>query len=409
MCASGSCFESHLQNAGSLEKTLNRSFDKCVSDSLQTPSSKNSRTPSKSSFLALALLATVARADVPAPAPAAEVLTAVPSRDRKVVKRWSVTGQPRGVALGADGTIYVGLAEPQAVLAVDGRTGEVRKRLVLDSEEIASTKELVTLRTDPQRKRLFIANGSDESATILSLPDLAVLREITMEGEVIRDILPDPRGRYVYVLGRRVHVFDGEGDRKLRTLDIADPMAIATTTNGAILGVIASEDFGVANATVAALLDTTAFQEIARDPMQTDKVIEGAFFAGSDRTLIAFSRDSLFEKPLAARQNSVRQESDGTVTLVVGDLVNSEHVCLPEGSGPQIATLTSTDTQLVYAERRCSSAGSFTGSTVGVTAASLYGVTAYAVAYDKSTNTIVATDKSGFLTIYNVPRAAVAK
>jgi hypothetical protein len=143
--------------------------------------------------------------------------------------------------------------------------------------------------------------------------------------------------------------------------------------------------------------------------MQTDKTIEGAFFAARDRTLIAFSRDSLFEKPLSGRPNSVRTEKDGTVSLVVGDLVNSEHVCLPEGSGPQVVALLATDTQLAYAERRCSSAGSFTGSTVGVTAASLYGVNAYAMVYDKATNTLVATDKAGFLTVYHVPRAAVAK
>lgn len=401
-----------MQNAGSLEKTLNRSSDKCVSASLQTPSSKSSRIPSKNR-LALALVAaafaTALGADVPPPAGQPETLTSVATRDRKVVRRWSLTGQPAGLALGADNTIYVGLAEPQSVIAVDATTGAVKKRIVLDSAEIASTKELVTFRTDAERKRLFIANGRDESASILSLPDLAVLREITMEGEIIRDVVPDPRGRYVYVLGRRVHVFDGDGDRKLRTLDIADPMAIAVTTNGSILAVIAAEDYGVAKATSAVLYDTTQFIEIARDPMQTDKTIEGAMFAARDRTLIAFSRDSLFEKPLSARPNSVRQERDGTVTLVVGDMVNSEHVCLPEGSGPQIVTLLSTDTQLAYAERRCSSAGSFTGSTVGVTAASLYGVNAYAVAYDKATNTLIATDKAGFLTIYNVPRAAVAK
>ena len=141
---------------------------------------------------------------------AAEVLPSVPTRDQKVVRRWALQGEPRGVAIGADGTIYVGLAQPQSVVAIESKSGTVRQRLVLDSAEIASPKELVTLRTNPARTRLYIANGSDESATILALPEMKILREITIEGETIRDALPDPKGRYVYVLGRRVHVYDGE-------------------------------------------------------------------------------------------------------------------------------------------------------------------------------------------------------
>lgn len=343
-------------------------------------------------------------------AQAVETLTIVPSRDRKIVRRWSLPGDPRGVAIGSDGTIYVGLAEPQAVVAVDPKTGAVKKRLVLDDPDIASTKELVTLRTDPERTRLYIANGSDESASILSLPDLAVLREITMEGETIRDVVPDPKGRYVYLLGRRVHVFDGEGDTELRTLDVDDPMAIAASANGALLAVLATEDFGHTKATMVVLYDTNNFAEVARDPLQTEKTVESAMFAARDRSVIAFSRDAMFEKPLNTRPVRVTDAgTNGTMRVDIGDLVNSNHVCLPVGSGPQIAALTSTDTQLVYAERRCSASGTFSGSERGVTPASLYGVNAYALVYDKGTNRLVATDRKGFLTIYHVPRAAVAR
>lgn len=335
-----------------------------------------------------------------------DALKLVPSRDRKIVRRWSLAGDPRGVAIGHDGTIYAGLAESQSVIAVDPTSGAIKKRVVLDSADIASTKELVTLRTNPERTRLFIANGSDESATILSLPDLGVLREITMEGEVIRDVVPDPKGRYVYLLGRRVHVFDKEGDTELRTLDLEDPMAIAVSSNGDLLAVLASEDFGATTATVVALYETRNFTELARDPLQTQKTIEGAMFAARDRSLIAFSRDSIFEKPVTTRPTRTREGSIGTMRVDLGDLVNSNHVCLPNGSGPQVATLTS-DTNLVYAERRCSASGTFSGSSRGVTPASLYGISAYAIAHHQ--NTIVATDREGFLTIYNVPRPAVAR
>jgi hypothetical protein len=307
-----------------------------------------------------------------------------------VVRRWALPGDPRGVAVGNDGTIYAGLAEAQAVIAVDPATGAVKQRLVLDSADIASTKELVTMRTNPERTRLYIANGSDESASILSLPTLGILREITMEGEEIHDIVPDPKGRYVYLLGRRVHVFDREGDTELRTLPVTDPMAIAVSSTGSLLAVVASQDFGNGRASVALLYDTKNFAEVSRDPLQTEQRIEGVLFAAHDRALIAFSRDALFDKQLAVKKS----------------LVNSNHVCLPERSGPQIATLT-TDTQLVYAERRCSASGTFTASTIA--SASLYGVNAYAVAFDRNSNTVVATDPEGFLTIYNVPRAAVVK
>jgi hypothetical protein len=286
---------------------------------------------------------------------------------------------------------------------------------VLDSAEIASTKELVTLRTNPDRSRLYVANGSDESATILSLPELGVLREITIEGETIRDAVPDPRGRYLYLLGRRVHVFDGEGHREIRTLDVADPMAIALSANGGLLAVIATEDFGNAKATVAAMFDTTSFAELARDPLQTDKTIEAALFANRDHSLIAVARDTLFEKPVVSRAQKT-MTSSGTngagamrMSIDFGDLVNSNTVCLPEGSGPQVATLTATDTTLVYAERRCSASGAFSGSSRSVTPVSLYGIEAYAIAYDKATNTLVGTDPAGFVTIYNMPRPAVVK
>lgn len=341
------------------------------------------------------------------------MLKPAPTRDRKIVRRWALPGDPRGIALGSDGTIYVGLAGPQAVIAVDQTTGAVKKRVVLDSAEIASTKELVTLRTNADKTRLFIANGTDESAVILSLPDLAVLREITMEGEIIHDVVPDPKGRYVYVMGRKVHVFDADGAKELRTLPIEDPMALAVSANGGMLAVFATEDFGNAKATVAAVYDTGTFAEVARDPLQTEKPVEGALFVDKDRSLIAFARDSLFEKPVISRpaRAMTRQGTTGPmmITINFGDLVNSNRICLPEGSGPQIVTTAASDTLLVYGERRCSASGTFSGSNRAVTPASLYGVSAYALAYDAQKNVLVGTDRAGFLTIYLVPRPAVAK
>jgi len=312
------------------------------------------------------------------------------------------------VAIGANGAVYVGLADKQSILAIDSKSGSVIREVVLDSADIAATKELVTLRTNPSRTRLYIANGSDESVTILSLPDLAVLREITIEGEAIRDALPDPKGRHLYLLGRRVHVYDSEGRDQIRELPFDDPMAMALSSSGATLAVLGTEDFGNAKATVVVLYDTTTFSEVARDPLQTDKIIEAALFAASDRSLVAMSRDRMFEKPLVTKPAPPRamESTKGQMRMRIdfGDLVNSESICLPVGSGPQIATLGASSDQLLFAERRCSSSGSFAGSDRRVTAASLYGVNAYAIAFDAATSTLAVTDRSGYLTIYRVPR-----
>jgi len=337
----------------------------------------------------------------------AQPLTPVATKDQKIVKRWELPGDPHGVAVGADGTIYVGLAKPQAVVAIDAKSGTIRKKIILDSAEIASTKELVTMRTNRAGTRLYIANGSDESATIMSIPDLAVLREITMEGEAIRDAIPDPKGRYLYLLGRHVHVFDVNGEKELRTISIDDPMAIAPSANGSLLAVIAPEDFGNAKATSVSFYDTTNFAEAAREPLQTDKVVEAALFGANDQALIALSRDALFEKPLSAAKPAAKMtaETNGKMRMAInfGDLTSSETICLPEGSGAQIAALASPEL-LVFAERRCSGGSSFSGSERRVSAMSIYGVAAYAIAYDR--NNLIVTDRAGFLTIYKAPRPA---
>jgi len=320
-----------------------------------------------------------------------------------------VSGDPRGIALGVNGVVYVGLAQPQAVIAVDTQSGAIRKRVVLDSAEIASTKELVTLRTNRERTRLYIANGSDESATILSLPDLGIVREITMEGETIRDVLPDPNGRYLYLLGRRVHVFGADGEHEVRTLEVNDPMAMTVSGNG-LLAVVGSETFGANKATVVALYDAKTLAEITRDPLQTQDVVEAAMFAAGDTALIAASREHLFEKHLNSKAKPLQPSTSGPLRMSIdfGDLVSSDRICLPDGAGPQIIAAGGANLVL-FAEKRCNSSGAFTGSERRIVPASLYGVNAYALAYDQAANQLYVTDREGFLTVYRVPRPAVAK
>jgi hypothetical protein len=339
----------------------------------------------------------------------AETLTAAPTRDNKVLKRWALPGDPHGIAIGKDGTIYVGLAQPQAVAAIDPVSGEVRKRVVLDSADIASTKELVTLRTNADGTRLVVANGSDESATLLSLPELTVLREITLEGEQVRDAMFDPAGKLLYVLGRRVHVYDVTGERELQTLDFADPMAMAIASNGKMLAVLGGHDFGNGRVTVAALYETTSFKQLDLAPMQTDNPVGAALFVGQDRAIVALANDHLYEKPITVGEKKLDQSSGRMrMTIDFGDLVNSEKICLPEGSGPQVAAA-GPPPLVFFAERRCSSSVVFSGGGWKSSPASLYGVPAYAIAFDARTNALWVTDRAGFLTAYKVPKVLVAK
>ena len=92
-----------------------------------------------------------------------------------------------------------------------------------------------------------------------------------------------------------------------------------------------------------------------------------------------------------------------------GSLLHSrDHICLPEKSGAQIATLGPSD-YVLFAERRCAVSGAFSGSSRRITPVALYGVDAYAVAFDGASSTLVATDRNGYLTIYKVPRPAIMK
>lgn len=351
MSAPANCFELCLRMVSSHGRTSKSNFGRCANGSSRIQSSKTSPTHSRGKVARLGLLTLFAALSL-----GADTLPSVSTHDTKIIRRWQLAGDPHGVAVGADGTIYAGLAQPQAVVAIDPKTGNIKKKVVLDSAEIASTKELVTLRI--AGSRLFVANGSDESATILSLPDLGVLREITIEGEPIRDALPDPRGRYLYLLGRRVHVYDAGGERELHALDVSDPTAIAA--NGKTLA--------VASADGAVLFDTSTFAESGR--VKTHGAAEVALFAND--ALVTLSRDS---------------------------------VCLPEGSGPQIAALAPNNV-LFFAERRCEATSALAGGG-RVTPVSLYGVDAYAVAFDRAANALVTTERAGYLTIYKVPRAAV--
>jgi DNA-binding beta-propeller fold protein YncE len=339
----------------------------------------------------------------------ADILTPVASRDNKIIKRWELPGDPRGLAIGKDGTIYIGLAQPQAVAAIDPATGEVKKRVVLDSADIAATKELVTLRTSADGTRLVVANGSDESATLLSLPDLTVLREITLEGEQVRDAMFDPAGKLLYVLGRRLHVYDAAGEKELHKLDFADPMAMAISSNGRMLALLGSHDFGNGRVTVAALYETTNFKQLDLAPMQTDNPVGAALFVDQDRAIVAIAADHFYEKPILVGEKKLDQSSGKMrMTIDFGDLVNSEKICLPEGTGPQIAAA-GPPPLVFFAERRCSSSVVFSGSGWKSSPASLYGVAAYAIAFDPKASALWVTDRAGFLTAYKVPKTIVAK
>lgn len=295
----------------------------------------------------------------------------------------------------------------QSVLEIDPATDAIVREVVLDDPDIAATKELVTMRYDARNERLVIAQGSDESVTILGLPELGVVREITLEGELVRDAIPDPLGRYLFVLGRDVHVYDAEGDAVIRTLREVDPMAIAVSDDGAHLAVIGSEEFSAGRATVVSLWDLTTLREIAREPLQTDRPIRAAVFAANGEVLAVVADDWFAEKPLLSRQGTAEMKEDSSgqqrMKFTFGDLVSSETICLSEAAGPQAVASSGDGTLVYFPEKRCGSSGSFVGSKRRVRGASLYAVDAAALFVDPASGRIWASEPAGHVTLYRAP------
>jgi hypothetical protein len=350
-------------------------------------------------LLAVALLAVAVRAD-------SATLREERVTGKNVVRHWSLTGTPKGVAVGPDDTIYVGLASPQSVVAIDPLLNRIVREKTLDREEIASTKDFATLRIGRRGTRLYVAQGSDESVTILALPELTIEREILVEGERIRDALPDPAGRFLYVLGRDVHVYDIEGKRLIRKLRDLEPLAIASNAAGSTLAVVGFEQFPNGRATMIALYDTSTLTETRRIPLQTDRAILATFFAAADEVIVTVAADWLGEAQVRQRREPAASgtSADETMRLRIepGDLVSSESVCLPDGAGPQIATPSRAGDLVVFAEKRCASGASFAATKRRTKSVSIYGINAYAMARTAD-SLYVATDPKGSLTIYRQP------
>lgn len=327
------------------------------------------------------------------------------SRDRRIVTRLNLGATPHGLALASDGTLYVGLAARQSVAAIRSSDGTLLREVVLDDPDIASTKELVSLRLTADERRLIVANGSDESVTILSLPELAIVREIGLEGETIRDAVPDPLGRYLFVLGRSVHVFDFDGQRELRTLDVEDPMTVSIDPKGVALAVTFAERFPSGAASSVALFDTTAFKELAREPLQTDRHVRAAAFADNGKALVFVADDWIAEKELVVSRKVTPKVPEGVMRIDFNDggLISSMRICLVENPGPQIVAM-SGDTRAAFVpERRCSRSGAYTMQERRVTPVSLYNVPAFALVLDSKRNGLWATDPAGYLTMYKLP------
>ena len=328
------------------------------------------------------------------------------SRDRRVVKQWVVDGSPRALAAGVDGTLYVGLSGSQEILALDPDSGKILQRKQIDHAEIAATKDFVSMRLTADGDRLVIAHGSDESVTIHALPELGPVREIGLEGELVRDAVPAPDGSFVAVLGRDVHIWSRDGGELLRVLRELEPMALAVSSDGSTLAVVGRESYPSGTVSVAILFDTATWSETFRRPLETERSIRGAAFAADDSVLAVWTDDWIAEVAMQAPRSTFDTSGEtARVRIAFGDLVSSEAVCLPERTGPQIATLAGRD-RLVFAERRCSASGSMTGTRRKLRTISLTGVEAWSIAWDRTRELVVASDPRGTITMYSLPASA---
>src|SRR5262249_15933745 len=116
MGARENCFGLRWRIVGSHDRKSSSRFGRCARSSSGTRSSKTSPTHSRSNRTAAAIgLLTLSAAiamQVQTP------LAAIPTDDSKIIRRWSLPGDPHGLAIGPDRTLYVGLAQSQAVVAI---------------------------------------------------------------------------------------------------------------------------------------------------------------------------------------------------------------------------------------------------------------------------------------------------
>lgn len=342
----------------------------------------------------------------------AEASTPVPirgeaDRNARILRKWTLPGSPGGLAVGRDGKLFVGLSDRQSIVRIDPSRDLIEKEVILDRPEIASTKDLVTLRIDEAGpvRRLLTANGTDESATILSLDELAIRREITLEGELVRDIHPDPAARFLFVLGRDLHVFDWGGDNPIRTISEPRPMAIAVSSDGSHFAVAGSERIAGTTVTTLGLWTSEPLREIRRIPLQTDAEIVSLSFAAGDRSIVAASTEAILQLTLSERTDqdeSALVNTDRGVRMRVraADLISSDKVCLPDRATPQVMTLGPSGSEILFPEKRCGVGASFTAGRRLVSIDSLYGLEAHSIVFDPSRRAVFASGAGNQVVLY---------
>lgn len=179
--------------------------------------------------------------------------------DRGVeIARWSVPGQPAGIAVAANGEVFTVAPDSKTVRRHDGMTGAVLAKVTLDGGPMG-------IAYDPTRARLFVSDWYNARVWVLDAVSLAVTGELTVGAAPAGLDLSDD-DRFLAIAGRdadQVYIFDTDSLALRHQLDVGTrPFGLRFAPDGRLfVGNVGSNDVSILDVVSGTLLATVPVGE----------------------------------------------------------------------------------------------------------------------------------------------------
>ena len=169
------------------------------------------------------------------------------------IARWSVPGQPAGIAVTADGEVFTVSPDSKTVRRHVGDTGLVLAEVTLDGGPMGVAH-------DPLRDRLFVSDWYNARIWVLDAVSLAVTDELTVGAAPAGLDLSDD-GQFLAIAGRdanQVYIFDADSLELRHQLDVGTrPFGLRFAPDGRLfVGNVGSNDVSVLDPVSGTLLAT---------------------------------------------------------------------------------------------------------------------------------------------------------
>lgn len=169
------------------------------------------------------------------------------------IARWSVPGQPAGIAVSANGEVFTVAPHSKVIRRHDGATGAVLAEITLDGGPMG-------IAHDPQRNRLFVSDWYNARTWVLDAVSLAVTDELSVGAAPAGLGLSDD-GRVLAIAGRdanQVYIFDAASLKLQHQPNVGlRPFGLRFAPDGRLfVGNVGSNDVSVLDPVSGALLAT---------------------------------------------------------------------------------------------------------------------------------------------------------